>query len=239
MSCPITWQTETLKKTLTKIKRKMTANPLLKSFMSFPNSLRKTRSINRARFYIDKSVPIPVMQIFHQLDEIDPLLHSTSQDALKIRKKITQFIQPIDHFSPYFKPPLRNEVKKIEDEYYQGQYSGLLLQASKIEKQDPTNPLAYYLKSKIIEALSDVNDSTEIYRSRKEIIALLLKSLNLAHDQKSLHFDIYWDLALTLEMLGYFKSSYLLTLKLLHIAPFASIQLYDCRILRLSIIATI
>ena len=116
---------------------------------------------------------------------------------------------------------MRNEVKKIEDEYYQGQYSGLLLQASKIEKQDPTNPLAYYLKSKIIEALSDVNDSTEIYRSRKEIIALLLKSLNLAHDQKSLHFDIYWDLALTLEMLGYFKSSYLLTLKLLHIAPFA------------------
>ena len=68
----------------------------------FPEFTSKDAFDKSGAFYIDKSVPIPVMQIFHQLDEIDPLLHSTSQDALKIRKKITQFIQPIRSLFPVF-----------------------------------------------------------------------------------------------------------------------------------------
>ncbi len=150
------------------------------------------------------SKKIPIERFLNDLERI-----SNNADESK------SFMNPIPKLQSRVNSLEARKISKFIDKRMKlGNYKGLLQYFVKLQNLEPKNPLVYYYKSKV---LREINNFSNPQKKNTLIYTELEKCLRYAPNEA--HIEYYFDLSLSLEMMGCFKSAYLLNLKLILFSP--------------------
>ncbi len=108
----------------------------------------------------------------------------------------------------------RKISKFIDKRIKEGNYKGLLRYLVKLQNLEPKNPLVYYYKSKVIRGISNFSNP-----QKKNVLIYEELEKCLRYASNEAYIEYYFDLSVSLEMMGCFKSAYLLNLKLILFSP--------------------
>ena len=150
------------------------------------------------------SKKIPIERFLNDLERI-----SNNADESK------SFMKPIPKLQSRVNSLEARKISKlIDNRMKEGNYKGLLRYFVKLQNLEPKNSLVYYYKSKIIREIPNFSNP-----QKKNVLVFneLEKCLRFASNEA--YIEYYFDLAVSLEMMGCFKSAYLLNLKLIIFSP--------------------
>lgn len=150
------------------------------------------------------SKKIPIERFLNDLERI-----SNNADESK------SFMNPIPKLQSRVNSIEARKISKLIDKRMkEGNYIGLLRYFVKLQNLEPKNPIVCYYKSKVIREISNFSNPQ---KKNALIFNELEKCLKFASNEAYIAY--YLDLSVSLEMMGCFKSAYLLNLKLILFSP--------------------
>ncbi|MHA1727452.1 MAG: plasmid pRiA4b ORF-3 family protein [Promethearchaeota archaeon] len=131
--------------------------------------------------------------------------------------KFMEFIKPLGKFTDAFKNLKAKKIaEEISERMYKGKYKGMYKLFYNLEKIEPNNPMIYSMKSNFLKQYNKGPISNNPFFKPYE---LLKKAIQLSSKSGHPHIEYYFNMSLVLQMLGYFRASYALTLSLLRFLP--------------------